>query len=336
MASTQIKWNWEVIGNKNIVNFLQKNIENQNLTHAYLFVGPDKIGRKMVAENFVKSLLCLDNSVKPCGKCNNCKQIERGIHPDIFYLTKLDGKKNISIEQVRELQGKLSLGSFGNSYKIALVDGADLLSIEAANSLLKTLEEPTEKTILILIAQKIDFLPETILSRCQVFNFLPVDEKEIFDCLISQGATRQQAENFTHLSFGRPGLAIDLFNNKELFEEYNEKVEEFFLLSNGEISKKFEIINDLANTKIDRSVLVKNLDLSLNIWGIAIRDMLYIKNGLAGFIGNLKFQDKLQQLSQKYSKKELVNLLEDLYKLRNLLEKNVNSRLVLENFVLNL
>lgn len=336
MTSTEIKWNWEVVGNKNIVNFLQKNIENQNLAHAYLFAGPDKIGRKIVAENFIKSLLCLDNSSKPCSKCNNCKQIERGIHPDIFYLTKFDDKKNISIEQVRKLQGKLSLGSFANSYKVAIIDGADLLSIEAANSLLKILEEPTKKTILILIAQRIDFLPETILSRCQVFKFLPVAEKEIFDYLISKGADRQQAENFTHLSFGCPGLAIDLFNDKELFEEYNEKVEEFFLLSNGEISKKFEIINDLANTKIDRSVLIKNLDLSLSIWGIAIRDMLYIKNELVGFIGNLKFQNKLQQLSQKYSKKELVNLLRDLYKLRNLLEKNVNPRLVLENFALNL
>lgn len=336
MISTEIKGNWGVVGNRNIVEFLQKNIANENLAHAYLFIGPERIGKKMVAESFIKALFCTDKNSRPCGKCNNCQQVGRGVHPDIFYVSKNDDKKNISIEQIRELQGKLSLGSFANSYKIALIDGADNLSIEAANSLLKTLEEPTRKTILILIAQRVKALPETIFSRCQVFKFLSVAEKEIFNYLVSRGASRGEAENLACLALGRPGLAVDLFDDKELAMEYDKKVEEFFLLSGEEISKRFEIVQNLANTKIDRSVLIKNLDLSFEMWSIVIRDMLYIKNDLENMIGNLKFRDKLKQSSQKYSGKQLIELLSEIFEMRKYLTENVSSKLILENFVLNL
>lgn len=336
MTSTEIQWNWEVVGNKNIVEFLQNNIVKDSPAHAYLFVGPEKIGKKMAVENFTKSLLCADKNNRPCGKCNNCRQIEKGVHPDFFYLNRAKDKKNISIEQARELQGKLSLGSFSNSYKIAVIDGADSLSIEAANSLLKTLEEPTRKTILILIAQRTDALPETIFSRCQVLKFLPVAEKDIFNHLIKRGVERYQAKILARLSFGRPGMAIELFDNKELLAECREKTEEFFSLSNGGIGSRFEIIDGLANTKIEKGVLMKNLDFSLNMWTIIIRDMLYIKDGLEGLIGNLDFSDKLKQLSHKYSKEQLVKLFGDLYEMRRYLTENVNPKLVLENFVLNL
>ncbi|MDD5043404.1 MAG: DNA polymerase III subunit delta' [Patescibacteria group bacterium] len=336
MIQKGIQWNWRVIGNRNIADFLQNNIAKNNLAHAYLFAGPEKVGRKILAYEFISSLFCEDKNVKPCGKCRQCQQIAKGIHPDVYHLSKLEEKKDIIIEQVRELQNKLSLGAFSNGYKVAVIDGADLLNESSANSFLKTLEEPTAKTIIILIAEKVDFLPATILSRCQILKFLPVKEKEIFDYLLSLGAQRAEAENLAHLSFGRPGLALDLFRQRDLLEEHNKRVNDFFLLSQGEIYERFEIINNLANSKIERNVLVKNLDSSLGIWASLLRDMAYIKNDSLDFIANLNVKEKLQKLAQRYSLEKIVELMEELNKTRDYLERNVNIRLALENFVLNL
>ena len=145
------RFSWPILGHQSIVNYLQTSIINQKINHAYIFYGPEHIGKSLVADYFVNSLQCEEfnnkNKKIPCQKCNACQQIEKGIHPDIYKVNKESDKKNISIEQVRNLQHKLSMRSFLTSYKVAIIDQAESISLEAANSLLKTIEEPTSKTI---------------------------------------------------------------------------------------------------------------------------------------------------------------------------------------------
>src|SRR3989344_1191746 len=166
---------WPIVGHSHIVSYLQNSLNNLKLAHAYLFVGLDHVGKAAVAGYFINSLVCQNLEVEalavPCGECQSCRQALSGNHPDVYWLArelneKTDKlKKNISIEQVRQLQNKLSLRSFLNSYKIAVVSEAQTLSAEAANSLLKTLEEPSARTVLILLAENLARLPQTIVSR---------------------------------------------------------------------------------------------------------------------------------------------------------------------------
>jgi len=176
-----------IIGHKNIVSFLEKSLKNKQIAHAYLFYGPKHLGKKTIAENFAEMLLG-----QPIVN-----------HPAIYFVKRERKEKenkmaqNISIEQIRELERKLSLSSFLNSYKIGIIEEAETMSIEAANSLLKTLEEPTPKTVIILLASNISVLPATIVSRCQVLKFLPVAKEKIYNHLLSLGASRDEALNLT-------------------------------------------------------------------------------------------------------------------------------------------
>ena len=154
------QFKWPIIGHSNIVSYLKKCLATNNASHAYLFVGQSHIGKTTVAESFVNSLICENlhqgNGQVPCGACQCCQQLSNKIHPDVYWLKREinektgELRKNISIEQIRELQNKLSLHSFLNSYKVAVINEAEALSQEAANSILKTLEEPTAKTVLII------------------------------------------------------------------------------------------------------------------------------------------------------------------------------------------
>ncbi len=168
---------WPVIGHKNIIKFLQKSIEADRISHAYLFVGPNYLGKKLMANYFIQSLLCQNNEVFPCNNCSNCHNFNRGLYLDFYKIKTEEGKKNISVEQIRELRDKIKNTSFSGSYRIALIEGAKKLSLPAANSLLKTLEEPGKKTIFILISDYFDFIPATVMSRCQIINFNPVNLK---------------------------------------------------------------------------------------------------------------------------------------------------------------
>ncbi|MCX6744485.1 MAG: DNA polymerase III subunit delta', partial [Candidatus Parcubacteria bacterium] len=236
-------FNWPVVGHQKIQQFLQKSLANNKLGHAYLFSGPVHLGKSLVAEKFMASILCADYHQQnkkeaqklPCGECVFCQQFNRGIHPDVYFLKKDEDKKNISVEQVREMHKFLSLTSFLNSYKIALVANAQELSESAQNALLKVLEEPTPKTILILIVNDHNLLLPTISSRCQLVKFRQLSEEQIFHHLVGLGSSREQAKILTALSCGQIGLAIDYLANPELFNSYLEKMGRILAMFNQDL-----------------------------------------------------------------------------------------------------
>ncbi len=340
-GSKRNKFNWAVIGHLNIINYLQNSIDNSNISQAYLFVGPSNIGKTLVAEYFVDSLFCdnlkTDQAVVPCGQCSSCQQIKNKIHPDIFYLKRVDDektgklKKNIGIGQVRELQNKLSLHSFLDSYKIGIIFEAEKLSQEAANSLLKSLEEPTKKTIFILLTNNADILPKTILSRCQILNFLPVRTKDINDYLLNQNVDRKDSKIISGISLGRPGIAINYSEDNESYLEFQDQIKQFiFLIKKNSLLDNFRLIDDL--TKNNDINTLKNL---LDIWIMVLRDLILVKCVGQNLASNHKILSELNQLADLYSRQKLFELLEKIFQVKKYLEANVNSRLTLENFVLN-
>lgn len=335
------RFKWPIVGHSNIVSYLQQGLANDNTSHAYLFVGPTHIGKTTVAKNFVDSLVCQDLHEKdkgevPCGVCECCKQIENNIHPDVYWLEREMNektnkrKKNISIEQVRELQNKLSLHSFLNSYKVAVIEQAQTLSLEAANSLLKTLEEPTAKTVLILLVTNTALLPRTIISRCQIINFLPVSDKELTDYLISLKTERKKAKTLAAMSFGRPGIALSYLGEPDLYADFQESVKQFVTLMKADINSRFKIISEVVN-----SGDIDSIKETLIVWTKVLRDLLLMKTKGENLISNLKISSDLEELANTYRIKDLVKILADINFTKRYLAANVNPKLTLENLVLN-
>lgn len=339
MSETVInKFKWPIIGHSNIVDYLQNSLESLGVSHAYLFVGQDGVGKKITADYFASSLVCreLEQSAKknvPCGACECCKQVSNHTHPDIFWVKrelneKTDKlKKNISIEQVRQLQGQLSMGSFMNTYKVAIITEAEKLSLEAANALLKTLEEPTQKTVLILLASNLTSLPKTIGSRCQVLRFLPVSSQEIYQHLVARKIDKKKAKTLAAISYGRPGLALNFAANKEDYQSYLEDVRQFNLLVKSATIEKFKILGGLA--KLDNDSLKR----VLNIWLKIMRDSLLLKNNSGAYISHINFEADIENLSSQENPK-LFKMISEVEKAKKYIDENVNTRLILENLAL--
>lgn len=332
------QFEWPLIGHEKIKNFLQNNLRNGRINQAYLFVGPENIGKKSVANFLVKSLVCRHLSdgkeVIPCNECECCLQLKKNIHPDVHWINlelsdsgKL--KKNIGIEQIRSLQEKINLHSFLDGYKVAIINRAHTLSQEAANSLLKTLEEPTPKTVIVLLAQDISSLPATIASRCQVINFLPVAEEVIISGLTNLGCEKKKAKKLAAVSFGRPGLAVKYFTEPERYEAYKEKVNGFLGLFKNDIGTRLKAVN-----KIIEVGDISSIKSEISIWKNVLRD-----TAISGFaenqVVNQSFLNEINELRKKFDQKKIISLINEIDRTNYLLDSNANSRLVLENLVLN-
>lgn len=340
------QFNWPIIGHKKIIEFLQKSIINNKVNQSYFFVGQKNLGKKAVADEFIRSLLCEhgnDGTTIPCRECSCCKKILASSHPD-FYNVDIardaeSGKanKDIKIEQIRELQGKLSHRTLLKSYKIALIDNADLLNTEAANSLLKTLEEPTPKTVLILIAQSENNLPSTIISRCQILKFFPVNYNLIFDHLISFGAPRLLAENLSKVASGRPGIAINFFQNSELYDEYKMNSQRFIDILAGSVSERLGVVAEVTSQKgsgfTEQINILKNV---LHVWSGVIRDLLLVKNSCSHLIRNIFVKVSIEALANKYTPDRLAGIANQIDDTARYLSLNINPKLVFENLVINI
>lgn len=336
LTDNKLTFDWPIIGHKNIIHFLEKSILNQNLSHAYLFTGPKHLGKKKMAELLITNVLC-QGIKRPCGQCLHCRQLKSGFHPDIFIIKKETDKsgkikKNISIEQIRPLKKSLATSSFLNSYKFALINEAEYLSEGASNALLKTLEEPEKKTILILIANEPDKILPTIKSRCQVVQFLPVTKKEIADYLLNFSAKPNLSQTLANFSQGRPGVAIKFLNRQDLFKKHNQQTELFLDLINQNLAERFKAVNEVINFKneSDNNNLV--LEDLLNKWTLALRDVILIKNMSAQFVANQFLIKKMENI--KFNQGLVLNWLSAIERAKNNLKQNINPKLILENLVL--
>lgn len=337
------KFNWSIIGHEKIINFLQQGIEKNNFSHAYMFYGAKHLGKTKVAQYFAKSILCAglkhQNNL-PCGKCANCRQFENRVHPDLIIIKRTTDsktgklKKNISIEQIKEANGKLSLCSFSKSYKIVIIEEAEKLSLGAANSLLKILEEPKGKTIFILIASKLGTMPETIISRCQKIKFLPVSFSANYDYLVkTKMVNRDAAISLSALACGKPGLIeyfLEKTSDEENWQRYNKELKNILDLTRQDEYKRIEFINAILPKNLEPEEQKEITVDFLNKWRLIMRDLLLIKNE----IPQIETKEHLKQIAQKYQNIQLINLLDKIKKSLIYLESNVSSKLILENFVL--
>lgn len=186
-----------VRGHDRVVDELRSTLARGRFPHAFLFVGPEGVGKRAFALTLAQALLCeraVETALDPCGVCPGCLQVKAGTHPDVLQVARPDDKHELPIRVIRELCLDLGLKPMHGSRRVAIVDDADDLNDEAANAFLKTLEEPPPGSVLILIGTSAEVQLDTIVSRCRVVRFDPVPEPELAAVLLEQGVTADPDE----------------------------------------------------------------------------------------------------------------------------------------------
>ncbi len=198
-----------ILGHARVLRFLERVMKNDRLAHAYLFSGPDGVGKTAVALQMAASLLCADNSeLSPCGKCPGCIQFSSFNHPDFIHIIP-DGV-SIKIARIRELKKELVFSPFAGGMRVIIIEEAQAMRREAANSLLKLLEEPPPGNVFFLIAADSEPMLPTITSRCQVISFSPLSDELTAEIVSSQrpDLDKQQLTMVARMSGGCPGRAL--------------------------------------------------------------------------------------------------------------------------------
>jgi DNA polymerase-3 subunit delta' len=188
--------------------------EKETPIHAYLFVGADGIGKSMVARLFAADLLCSVGGEHDI-PCSSCRRAAASVHPDLIVIEAEDGRTGVGVEQAREISSRAALSPVEGNVRVFLIPEAGDMTEQAANALLKTLEEPLAPVIFLLVAESEDDLPATVGSRCRTIHLGRVPEDELIAGLIARGVDPDQARTASAVSGGRPGLALNLATQPE-------------------------------------------------------------------------------------------------------------------------
>lgn len=351
MAKTPLKTKtlggaWPALGNQAAVDFLANNISQGKVAQAYIFAGPADLGKFSLASAFARNLLAADSTLaadfldRPQA---DQKSDFSGLSGDIHILQVEEGKKNISIEQTRAFIKILGLSSFLNSYKIGIIREAEKLSLEAANSLLKTLEESQPKVVIILTVNDLGALPATLVSRSQILYFHPVSSEIIYDYLVKEEkCDRNLARDLANLAAGRPLRALMFFQDSEAYDSYQVVAKIFLNAFNQNLNQSLAALATIFPKNYSEDPLggAKGI---LEIWQSLVRDLLLINLEAKELVQHSALTNELQSASASLGQSDgesirfyLVNLLEKIRMGQLYLSSYVNPLNVLENILLNL
>lgn len=205
-----------ILGNEKIKQELNTAIQNNKISHSYLFVGTDGIGKKLIAKEFSRRLLCLNDIEND--NCKSCIEFDNNNHPD-FNIIESEDNKSIKIEQIRYMQKKVQEKPIMQKRKIYIIDDADLMTTEAQNCLLKTLEEPPEFITIILIGRSEDAFLETIKSRCMIYRFKGIENNQIEKYLQENYNLKNIDETMLETFEGSIGKAIKLKDKMDMYQD---------------------------------------------------------------------------------------------------------------------
>lgn len=303
-----------IIGHQNIISFFDKALAGGRLGHAYIFHGPKNVGKTTVAENVISKILNTDSA-------------KLHLHPDFFRVVS-DG--TISKEQIDELTEKIRYTAFGGGYKIALLEDAHTMTISASNAFLKTLEEPSQKSVIILLVSDVSKLPPTIISRSAMVRFNRLSSDEMAYFLRERGVGDVRA--LSNVSYGRPGRAMKLLENSDWQRASRSAIGEFCNLFFGHPADRFSASVNIfgAKTASGKETLFKRID----FWLELLRDMIFIKYGLNDMVAHSYESAVLERVAANRPVQHFSALAGRLIKMRGLLGQNINPQIMLENLII--
>ena len=320
---------WDVVGHERALDFLRRSIEGNALPHSLLFVGPRHVGKTTLALNLAQALNC-PNPDAPCGACSACNRIKKGVFPDVRLVEPRN--REISIEQIREIQREAGLKPFEGRFRVFIISEAESLSPEAANSLLKILEEPPPQVVFVLLAESEENLLPTVLSRCQKFDLLPLPLNEVEEALVRRWeAPPQKASLLARLSRGRIGWAVSALQDEEILRRREREIGRILEVMRGGFWDRFDYASDLSNLfSKEREGALEILEL----WEVLWEDLLRIKGGCPQHIINIDLEEELAREASRLSLPEIAGFIEALNEAYKALLQNANPRLVFENLML--
>ena len=278
----------------------------------------------------------------PCGLCSQCQRIAAAAHPDVQVVAlgsassddDTRSRTEISIKQVRDdIQHWASLPAFEGGYRVFIIGDAELLSSEAANCLLKTLEEPQDKVLFLLLTSEPARLPETVISRCQRLDLKPVAAQKIEAALLADGASAEKARLLSRLCHGRPGWALSAASDENLLERRAERIERLIDIIEGNLETRFEYAAELSTRFSQKRVEVQEtLDEWLDFW----RDLLLVKAGIEETVTNLDYTDRLQSQAAGFNINDIRGGIAAITAAQKQLRQNASPRLVLEVLMLDM
>ena len=326
---------WQVIGQDRILSLLDYSLKTNTIAHAYLITGPRYVGKGTLAINLAQALNC-DSPEPPCGQCHSCQRILEGKHADVAPIG-LDSRTEIGIDDSRGLQHLASLPPYEGKYKVFIIDGAEYLSTEAANSLLKILEEPPQRVVWLLLAAEEEHLLPTIISRCQRLELKPMPSERVQETLInSYNVDADKAKLLSQLCHGCFGWALSALANGDILEQRARRMDTLFSLltpTGRSLEQRFAYAQELASQfSQNRRAGAEIIEIWLDWW----RDLMLIKSGCKEDITNIDYETALEKQAKGLSLAEIKRFLANLCLLQKEISKNVNPRLASEWLMLNL
>jgi len=325
-----------VLGQGQAKHILSQALSHSRLSHAYLFYGPESIGKKLLAVEFAKALNCLTSEAEgACGTCDSCRKIEDRIHPDFFFLepskaTPTARDSAIRIDDIRELQKKLGFLPYQGKVKVALIDQVEKMNLQACNAFLKTLEEPPSSTVLILITSNIYQLLPTMISRCQGIKFNPLPPEAIREILQSQDEEVLPSAEID-LRVGRSKGQVLRALSDEATQTSSYRPEMIGLIDQVSFKRMdllFQWSKAMAKGGEPLSQILEEL-LGL------LRDLTYIQSGgSADQLFNRDLMAQLEPVARRKSLAHILKMIEAVNQTQYALSGNANAQLALETMLL--
>ena len=324
-------------GHEAVVRALESALRAGRMHHAYLISGPAHVGKTTLAFQLAQAVNCLTPGAEPCGGCAACARIANGHHADVIVLQvdteAAEGPRTmIGIDAVRDLISSAQLKPYEGRTRVYVVQSADQLTTDAANALLKVLEEPPPDVLILLLTSNVDGVLPTVQSRCQTIDLRPLPVERVAAIMRDEhGTSSEQAHVLAALSRGCLGWAITASRDPSLLAGMHQRLERIADVVEAGLEERFAYADELARLfQRDRAAARDELFLWLR-W---LRDMLLIQQGQGDRIVNVSWRDTLERQALGLSPASLVRWLRLVTEAIETLDRNANARLALDVLML--
>ncbi len=321
---------WTVPADEDAIGLLDRSIQQGRLAHAWLLTGPAGVGGLALAREFAKALLCEAEQGRPCGECRQCQRVASGHHADVMLISPA-GTGSIGIEAARDLQAAANLQPYEATGRVIIIDDADTLTREAANALLKALEEPHPNVTLILVTANDEAILDTIRSRCQIVPLRPIPFDQVAEALRENGADDENANRLAKLSGGRLEYALSLLADTAPLDARRAALDDILAVRGEPVADLLRRAGRMADDfYADRQRLLARLEAWASIW----RDALVVAGGTPQDIMD---SDDLEQVREiGVNLRDAQSALNETLFTMQALRQNANARLALESYLLSL
>ena len=327
----------DIIGQRIVVDSLKKAILEEKVANGYIFTGPKGSGKKLIAYTFANALNCkADNSIRPCGKCSSCMKFASNNHPNVEVIRPTG--TSIKIKQIRQVISDVSRKPFESGYKIVIIDDAGKMTVDAQDAFLKTLEEPPENTIFVLLVENHHSLLPTVLSRCQVFQLKPIPLNEVKAYIIKGFSNPDsQIKLATVYSNGIIGRAMQILRDDKFFNVRDRYFYALSLFFEEDFIKLSQTVNDFTAIRNEAEEFV---DFLLGFFrDIAVYSELEQQCGEDGTEGLIINIDKLSDIVRYrniLTEQQLDYIIENIKRTKKYLGHNVSIRNSIDAMLLNI